>query len=293
MRTIRRPWTFLALGLALTACTSASRPLSSPDTTAPNFPSGRTDVVIRVDSCCGFTAPEYQLGLVPSVTIYGNGRVITTARAEPSFPSPGPAYLPLSTGHLDRSEMVALLSRALNDRLLRPRSFGRPGVTDMPTTTVTITSDSPHGHRAYALDPTFPHGDPGLTAEPRGARTALSNFIHAVQTIATTRAKLAYEPSQIAVYARRHLSSATMNPRLVLTWPLADLATSGALLEGTPTDGTGFRCTVFAGSDTSTVLAAATNSTRQTVWTSGVADFDLTFRPLLPDEHACPGLGNG
>ena len=288
MRTIRGPWTFLALGLALTACASATPPLSSNDTTAPNFPSGRTDVVIRVDSCCGFTAPEYQLGLVPSVTIYGDGRVVTTGSAEPSFPAPGPAYLPLSTGHLDRSEIVALLNRALHDRLVRPRSFGRPGIADMPTTTVTITTDAQHLQRVYALDATFPHGDPGLTAEQRGARTALRKFIHAVQTIGTTRAKLAYEPSEIAVYARAHLGNATTNPQAVLTWPLADLATSGASLAGAPTGGIGFRCTVFAGTDASTVLAAATNSTRQTVWTSGGADFDLTFRPLLPDEHACP-----
>jgi hypothetical protein len=44
---------------------------------------------------------------------------------------------------------------------------------------------------------------------------------------------------------------------------------------------------VVTGEDVPTLLAAARNANALTPWTSGGTEYQLIFRPLLPDEISC------
>ena len=67
-----------------------------------------------------------------------------------------------------------------------------------------------------------------------------------------------------------------------LPWPLADLATSGEVVD----NGQGLRKVVVSGDDLPTIKPLLEQATQITLWESGKAQYNLWLRPLLPDEAA-------
>ncbi len=64
-----------------------------------------------------------------------------------------------------------------------------------------------------------------------------------------------------------------------LTWPLGDLSTLGA-----PVMPEGYRAVVVSGADLTELQPLLAQATQITLWTSGDHQYNLFFRPLLPNE---------
>lgn len=249
-----------------------------------DLPTAPDAVIFRVDTRGGYTTVESQLAIVPQTTVFGDGRVVVTGPTTEQYP---PHALPnLLTGSLSQAEVLRLSERAFSLGLFQPHDYGQPGIADAPTTTVTIGVNGRHEQAAYALD--FDAGPaPGLTDAQRAGRRNLSAFVRAVEDAATGVATEPYSPTEVAVVVRRvtGLEDGTGVTPGRADWPLAaDLATIGAPLANLD----GYRCAVLTGDGARTALASAADVTSITRWQSGGAAYNVTWRPLLADEHSCP-----
>lgn len=302
MRTIRVGTAFLSLALASLGCGSSRS--GTTHVGIGRIPTSATDVMIRVDTRGGFTSAEYQFGIVPELTVYGDGQVIVSGPVTEQYP---PQALPnLRAGRIDRSTIVALIDRARADGLFRTVDFGKPQITDYPTTMVTVNDGKEHAQRVYALgvesephdvdDPTSPSALKaalGLTEAQARARRRLQDFVTAVENSATRAATEPYTASEVAIFVRPATPVATNDPVEpgTASWPLGTLATIGTPVDQGPGADTSYRCTVLRDADAERVLEAAADASSITRWRSADHEYSIVFRPLLPDEHACPGLG--
>lgn len=276
----------IPLVLALTACGSTSGPVGGNRIGTRTIPTGADEVVFRIDTRGGFTPVEYQLRLVPEVTVSGDGRVVVPGPETEQYP---PYALPnLLTGTLAPGTIDRLARRAAELDLLSPHHYGDPAVTDLPTTTVTIAVDGVHTHEVYALDVSGQEA-PGLTAAERAARAALTTFVEEVRTAATEVATEPYVPTEVAVYVQPATAGTDGDQGVEpgrADWPGRDLAALGVGDPAAPMPSV--RCAVLTGAEADTALAAARDATSITRWSANGAEYTVVFRPLLPDEHECP-----
>jgi hypothetical protein len=271
------------LALALAACGDEAAvtprtepPPSSPPATAA--PYAADAVVLRVSHEGGFKPPVAAKDL-PLWTLYGDGRITTQGPVPAIFPGPA---LP--------NVVVARVSPATVDRIAREAraagigtvdDWGRPDVIDPPDTVFRLTDrEGAAEARVYALDrATGPQ--PGLTAAQVAARKRLAEF-HAHLTdlngwlgAGTVSADEAYRPESVAVFAepyrRRDDLPGEQEPR---AWRGPDLVKGG--------------CVVVTGAALERVLDDARRANELTPWTHDDTTWALGFRPLLPDERACP-----
>ncbi|MGZ6930161.1 MAG: hypothetical protein ACXVK4_06445 [Acidimicrobiia bacterium] len=270
----------LVVGLAAAACGSGGGTVPTV-----HVPTDAATLVFRVDTRGGYTSLEYQLGVVPQVSVFGDGRVVVAGPVTEQYP---PHALPnLLTGTMTRAGVEDLAATAARLDLLRPRSFGTPGVSDQATTTVTMNVGGTHRLRVYAAQFEPVAGDPNVGPDQRAARRQVSRFLHAIETATNRVATHPYVATEVAVYV--HAGTVDRPDTGGVTpghadWPLGDLATLG-----TPTAaGNGYRCAVLSGPDATTALAAAADASAITRWRSNGAEHTIVWRPLLPDEHACP-----
>ena len=229
---------------------------------------------MRVVVSGGFAAESRQPAQLPQLSVFGDGRVITEGPTTLEYP--GPALPNLQEYRLTDEGRARIIDEARDLGLLDDPSpdFGDPGITDQPTTTVTVSVDGRTRRvDVYALD-----FDEGLTAEQRENRRRLQQFIgaaghpHAVGVQVVPGSIRRYEPLALAVLVRP--SDATAGT--TRAWPLGDLA--------------GIDCAVYTDSDLVTVLDAARDAREGDPWSSGSATYQLDFRPLLPDERTCDDL---
>jgi hypothetical protein len=247
-------------------------------------PTGTDVVVIRASAGGGFVAPQMSLGAVPSFTLYGDGTIVIPG-AVPQI-SPGPAIEPLLRRHISERQVQALLRGAKQAGLLGAGTIdygdmGAVGVSDMPTTTVTLrAARRTITRQAYALGVTG-----RTTPAQRKARNALSGFI---ATLPRSLAGAGYVPRALAVYVTS--TSAPGQPGSApVTWPLSsDLATAGASISS----GLGYRCITVSGANARTLLATLRTANDQSLWKASGAPgrYLLIARPLLPDERSCASL---
>jgi hypothetical protein len=271
------------IALLLAACGGSVGETDGVKTVTHALPTAADAVVFRVDTRGGFTSADYQLSIVPQLTAFGDGRVVVTGPTTEQYP---PHALPnLLTGRFSQDEMLRLSERAFSLGLFQPRTYGHPGISDAPTTTVTIGVGGRHEQSAYALD--FDSGDtPGLTEAQRDARHRLSTFVQEITDSASRVATEPYVPTAVAVFVRPATATADgsgVTPGQA-DWPLGDLATIGAPMANLGD----YRCAVLTGDDARTALAAAADATSITRWRSNGFDYAITWRPLLADEHTCP-----
>jgi hypothetical protein len=151
------PALVLAVILATTASACSSSPPGSagPGTTpqaspgptlsdAIDHPTGRTEVVLRVEEGGGFVGPGVILTQAPEFTLYGDGTVIFR---DPSTPPPQPIGTvqplpPFKTARLSEEQVQTLLKFAVGPGGLGiARAHYDPGtVADAPTTTFTLSA---------------------------------------------------------------------------------------------------------------------------------------------------------
>jgi hypothetical protein len=294
------PLLALAAIALVAGCGGADQTASGTSTAAAPaagiaHPTGARDVVVRVASGGGFVAVEANLASLPSYTLYGDGTVIRTVAAPAgSALALGAGAAPqLETGHLDEAAVQELLSQAERAGLLAPGAIdygdmGSVGVADMPTTTVTLTTDAGTVDRAaYALGGGTVPGGHDLSAAQQSARAALSGFV--ALTEGSPADATPYLPERLAVFVAPWLEQPDVATdaepaELPLAADLAALTKAGA------NSAAGFGCTVVDGEAVPKLLAATASPSPSGLWRApgGHEAYRVVVRPLLPDETGCP-----
>jgi phage tail protein X len=273
----------LLLPLALLAC----------DSSVSEHPTGKADIVLRVETGGGFVTPQYNLTRLPEFTLYGDGNVIVNGPMIEIYPQP--AMPNLQTAAISQADVARVLLAAKDAGLFANNvDYGQPGITDVGTTTITINADGKnYTSSIYALGfEQMPEGGTvdGLTTAQVKARNALTAFTAKtgdLDTFLGTTLKwqqYAYTSlavfSQVADPANPIYDTTEVQPNR-LEWPLADLSTMGEAVQPE-----GFRKAVVTGDDLAKLQPLLSQATQITLWKSGDHEYYLSFRPLLPDENA-------
>lgn len=247
-------------------------------------PAGADEVILRVDSASGFVPVSYNLTRLPQFTLYGDGTVIVVGPTIAIYP--GPALPNLQATRISEEAVQAILSAAREIGLFATGvDYGRPGITDVPTTIITINADgTTYESSIYALGM---EGDPALTMEQQQARASISALLGKLQDPQVFEtAELTWKPyeySALAVYSVAVNASDLPGTDEVqpnrLKWPLGDLGTIGE-----PVQPEGFRKVVLTGEDLAALKPLLDQATQITLWEAGGREYNLCFRPLLPDE---------
>jgi len=258
---MRRLLALAAAAVMLAACAGTSRSGRGEPQTA----------VVRVVTEGGLAAEAAQRGEVPQVSVFGDGRVVVVGPTTLEFP--GPALPNLQEFRVTGDGLGKIIDAGRDAGLLDdpPPDYGDPGITDQPTTTVTVRVDG----RSRTVDVYALNFSDGVTAAQRENRKRLTNFIElagdpdALLPAVVPGSTRRYGPAGVAVLVRP--SDATTGD--ARTWPLGDLA--------------GTDCLVLSGNDVTTVLDAARTAHEGDAWQSAGTTYDVVFRPLLPDERTC------
>jgi hypothetical protein len=297
MTRLRGSWTAIAAVtlFLLSACArtddTAGAPApdvsSGPRSPGSSAPAGTTpdSLVLRVERVGGFMAPDQQLGRLPVISVYGDGRIITQGPQTAVYP--GPALPNILVQQVDPATLGGLLDKAAAAGVKGGADLGTPGVADAPTTRITVAV--PGGTRtvdAVALTEAQPN-DPKLTAAQRDARAKLAAFVQELSDLSASKAMpdaQPYQPVAVAAFARPYTASPDGLPKQPgpIAWP-------GPALPGTTFSGQA-GCVTAGGADAAKVLTAAKAAKAITPWTSGGRQWTVVFRPLLPDEAGCADL---
>lgn len=233
-------------------------------------PTGAGEVVVQVMVAGGFVPVDVAVSAVPTVTVLGDGTVITGAPVIAIYP--GPAIAPLQSVRVPAETVDDLVQRAADLGLLAgPLDFGQPPVADAPDTTVTITVDGArHRHVANALGMEDRAGF-GVSDRAAANRRALRSFVDA--TSALPPGTTPWQPPAIAVHA---LGDYVPEPNLSQPprdWPL----------EAPPS-----ACTLVDGDDVEVLLDALSQANSRTPWMVEGRALSLAFRPVVPGQPGCP-----
>ena len=157
---------------------------------------------------------------------------------------PGPAVLPLVRSKLSERQVQALLARAKAAGLLSPGrvdygDMGTIGISDAPTTTLTLNAGGRHIVRsAYALGITAPGNR--MPAKVAAARKALAGFI---AKLPSSHRGAVWAPHGLAVFAAPFTGARQQGAKPIV-WPLTrNLATAGKRASS----GLPYRCMVVTG----------------------------------------------
>jgi hypothetical protein len=243
-------------------------------------PKGQNEVVLRVSTGGGFVSPSTNLRSVPQFTLYGDGTIIVTGPTIMIYP--GAALPNLQTTKVSEETVRAILSAVQEAGLFDPTfDYGQPGITDQATTTITIDVDGKKCESSiYALGA---DGAGGLTMEQQQARAAVDELVGKLNGLETFQPGVkwtSYQFASLAVFSTPAMVGGTPDPQPnTLEWPLGDLATLGQAVQPE-----GFRRAVVTGEDLEMLQPLLDEATEITIWTSGGKEYNLYFRPLLPDE---------
>jgi hypothetical protein len=287
MTRLRGSWTaaaavtfFLLSGCAQQVDAGApGAPSESPST--PAAPADEDTVVLRVSSSGGFVPPQFLVGRLPETSVYADGRVIFQGPVTLSYP--GAALPNLQVGQLSPAQLQQLLDKAVAAGVKAGTDFGQPGVTDVPTTEVTVvTAAGKQTVGANALREARPD-DPQLTKEQQQARKKLRTFIDGLNDLALDAQP--YRPEALAAVVQPYTAPEDpgVRPRTV-EWP-------GPALPGEKLNPTlDLSCVVVTGQQLDAVLDAAADATAITPWGHGGDSWSVLLRPLLPEETGCADL---
>ena len=253
-----------------------------PFASGSSVPVPADQLVLRVEQFGGFAGPNAQLGQLPAVSVYGDGRVITQGPQIAIYP--GPALPNVQVQQASPATVDGLVAKG-RQLAAAAADLGQPGVADGGTTRITVAGRT---ISVYALQETQPN-DPALTTAQRDARAKLAAFVEQLTELPTAKGMpeaQPYQPSALAVLSRPWVKPADdlPSPPAVTAWP--GPALPGDYLQQGPKQG----CLTVTGAGVSEVLAAAKTANQNTPWKSGTAVWSVTFRPLLPDESGCANL---
>ena len=277
-----RPLVLTALALSATLLVGACGASAEGRAPGPSRPTGAEEVVVQVLVAGGFLPLAAAFGTVPSVTVLGDGTVITPAPMIEIYP--GPAIAPLQAAEADAKRIDALVQKAADLGLLDgPLEFGQPPVADAPDTIVTINAGGrSHRHVANALGigDVEEEGPPsGITEREAANRRALQAFVSATSDLPPGKAE--WTPPAVAVAVLGEYQADPEMPQPQVAWPLAqEPNTAGAGV---------YPCTLFTGADAEVLLRTLARANARTPWLVGGRQLSLAFRPVVPGQPGCDG----
>jgi hypothetical protein len=292
-RFLRATGSALALAaLVATGCARVSGVTSSP---TPDdgiaHPMGSDDLVLRIEFVGGFVPEVWALSSLPTVSLYGDGRVITEGPQIEIYP--GPALPNLMLRDLTEEGVQAVLEAAREAGLSGPdRRFDNDLVVDAHTTVFTVvTDDGRHVTSAYGLGI---GGGPEGPQEDQQALRRLSRFLEDMTNLpawlpdGSVGEERAYGASGIRMLVSgdgpTRDEAVEQKP---VDWPLDEPLAS--ILQ--PVKNSSYSCAAVEGDQADRVLAAAREANELTPWRSDGHLYGIVFRPLLPDERECEGVG--
>jgi hypothetical protein len=252
-------------------------------------PTGADQLILRVANEGGFVPYEYTLGSTPFWSLFGDGTLIVPGPQIEIYP--GPALPNLTATPLSEDGIQAILEAARDAGLMDgDANYGNQCIADAATTVFTTDADGQTSVvSAYALDVGEPAGTCG-NGKDADARAKLAEFQAKLTDLrswlpdGSLGTERPYDPTEMRVYVLPYQGDAEL-PQDPIEWPLEPpLDAFGEPVQNAPA---ATRCGVVTGEDLATLLAAAKDANALTPWTSGGTDYQLIFRPLLPDEHAC------
>jgi hypothetical protein len=280
----------LALLGVLVLVTSGCSAGASPSADTISHPTGPTDLVLRVSVSGGLIGPSVRLTGFPSLSLYGDGRLIMPGAQIEIYP--GPAMPSLQVTRVTEAGMQRILRAARSAGLLGPdRHYDYQGIMDAGTTTFTVNAGGAI-HRISAVALSEGQDLSRVPEDEREPRRLMAAF---QQDLSDVRGRLGadvagpdepYVPTAIRIVAMKSDPKGADDPNMVkiVDWPLADLATFGE-----PRLSATVRCGDLTGADLEKVRAVLTSSHQLTFWRSGGRFYQFQLRPLLPDEQpGCP-----
>jgi len=300
---MRRPISILAIALLVLGCGgpgaggSAAPATNVPSRTAPATTSpaydvgtGARDLIFRLNNDGGFVPPSYMLTHLPSVALYGDGRVIVQGPVIEIYPAP---LLPnLRQMHVTSAEIQTILAAADADGLLGPdASYDATGIMDAGTSVfTTVVGGKTHRISAYALSESGTTSDAAAAA----ARKKLQDFQDKITDLSTFLGRTvsdaeAYAPTEMRVLIGPEPAADPNfpNPQLV-TWPLTMSPKSGQPIKQQPN----LVCLAISGPDLASFMKVAGGANALTVWSAPAGRFAVSVRPLYPEESGCEAMSS-
>ncbi len=295
----------IAVGCSVdTGSPPASAMPTAMGTASPATPithaTGSADLVLRVQSGGGLLPMEMRLAELPTLSVFGDGRVIRVA--EDGAGPTDPLVPRLVESRLAPEAMTTVLAAAADAGLLGPdRRYELQDVYDLWSVTFTLTANrETHTTWAYALG----FSDEARFAPPdeMPARKALGDFFGRLKDLRgwlgseRVEPDAAHRPGRMRVFvapvmAWPESAGGTPAPATaragqdVREWPLdAPPDVFGDIVD--ERQGT-WRCGLLDSVAADRLgVGSATNDTR---WQAGDLLYRVVVRPLLPDEAGCTG----
>jgi hypothetical protein len=265
---MRRIAALLALALLLTACGDdggggeAGDTTDEVRTTPVTFGEG-DEVWLRVDTGGGLVPVIINQREAPEVLLFDDGRLVRLTSDD------GAVVPAFEAAQLDESEVAAILDEA--GAVIDGPDVGFPNVTDLPTTTIRLTTDGDKGTLdVYALG----FDDDQLTSDEQSARAAVTALL---DDLATAGDAEPFVPEEWLVLTTASLEGADVTE--AVPWPLdPDRA---ATIE-TPSV-----CTRVTGEEAEAVFDALASDDPFTYVDTGTTVVEVALRPVLTGEETC------
>jgi hypothetical protein len=276
-----------ARGTAGEPAASGAEGSATASTAASSTPRDADEPVLQIRQTGGFVTPAMHLSRLPLISVYGDGRVITSAPQTLEYP--GAAMATLQVHRLEPAAVDALVAKAVDAGVRSGTDFGRPNVADAPSTRFTV--QAPGGRQSVevlALGEAR-SDDPQLTAAQNEARAKLADFQRELTALPDTLGEpQTYRPATIAAIARQYTADGDPAVSVPAPRPWPGPALPGEMLTGGT--GLGLGCVAVSGDQVTRLLAAAAPAKENTPWSSGGKKWTVTFRQMLPEETGCADL---
>jgi hypothetical protein len=283
----------LTIGLLVSfmaaACARSSGPDGGSGSDPVEYPTGASDLVLRVSYEGGFVPIEWNLTQIPMFSLYGDGRIVLPGAQIEIYP--GPALPAISTRRVTEAGMQEILREALKAGIDtttgKLSDTGSVYIADAPTTVITLNAEGRSNEvRVYALGE-LPEQPQGMSTEEWEIRQKLSQFVTKIGLLdqwlpeGSIGPEESYAPRGSRIYVGAHTQDPDL-PQPEVSWPL-----STALANFGEKGYSRFRCGTVQGEDWDALSDAASTANQLTPWSSQGESYRLLFRPLLPDETAC------
>jgi hypothetical protein len=245
--------------------------------------------VLQIRQSGGFLTPAMLLSRLQLVSVYADGRMVTSAPQTLEYP--GAAMATLQVHRLKPAAVDALVVRAVDAGVRSGTDFGRPNVADAPSTRFTVRAPSGRqGVEVLALGEAR-SDDPQLTPAQNTARAELAGFLSEVTALPDRLGPpQPYRPTAIAAIARPFTAEGDAEGDPAVRVPPPRPWPGPALPGETLAEGIGLGCVTVSGDQVGRLLEAVRTAKANTPWTSGGRKWTVTFRQMLPDETGCADL---
>jgi hypothetical protein len=289
-RTVRRGplWLGSVVALTITACGSSTSSSGSKPVAGSHSPSSAvshhtfTGVVLTENVGGGYVPTDIAFGeALPTVDMFADGRIYTVSHA----------FL----GTNDKSSLVTVVERTLPASAVNSIAnqaqaagvtqhapdLGRPTITDLATTTYTLSADGRTSTvAAYGLGYTA-----GLTSTQIHARKRLEDLGNQLERLGTGAGSgsrpRAYVPRSLSVFAELPMPGEPGPAGPARQWPLATIHLAGDVPSGC--------VSVIGAANIARISRLAATSAGDTAWISGGHRWHLVVRPDLPGSRPCGG----